>query len=130
MAVFAFGADYDGRDVFNDFLENKCVGIGWAYNENISGHNMIKSIKAGDIIYIKKCNVGSPITVRAIGIITDFDYKQIPNIAAIARNVKWLNTTEFVIQNPRETDKNNVRSNAVYEEYNLDIISQIISKIN
>ena len=72
MAVFAFGANYDGKDVFNDFINNNCVGIGWSYKDNTSGHNMIRSMKADDIVYIKNCNMGSDITVRAIGIITDF----------------------------------------------------------
>ncbi len=129
MSVFAFGANYDGRDVFQDFINNSCVGIGWSYNDNTSGHNIIQSIKAGDIVYIKSCNNGSPITVRAIGVVTDYDSFTVPNVAEIARNVKWLDTTSFVIPNPKSSDKNNVRSNSVYEEYNLDVIGQIINKL-
>lgn len=83
MPVFAFGADYEGRDVLNDFIKKECVGIGWSYKNNTSGHNIIKTIKAGDIIYIKKCNVGSDITVRAIGIVTDYEIKKIPKVAEI-----------------------------------------------
>jgi len=129
MAVFAFGANYDGKDVFNDFINNNCVGIGWSYKDNTSGHNMIRTMKAGDIVYIKNCNMGSDITVRAIGIIKDFDYKKIPGVAEIARHVKWLNTNSFVVSNPKNTDKNNVRSNSVYEEYNPNIIAEIIDRI-
>ena len=129
MAVFAFGADYDGRDVFNDFISNNCVGIGWSYKDNTSGHHIITTIKAGDIVYIKKCNVGSDITVRAIGIVIDYNTRSIPNVAEIARNVKWIDTSSFVVSNPKNTDKNNVRSNSVYEEYNLDVIGQIIGKL-
>lgn len=129
MAVFAFGANYDGRDVFSDFIKNNCVGIGWNYKNNTSGHNMIRAMKAGDIVYIKNCNIGSDITVKAIGIITDYDCKAIKGVATIARNVKWLNQNTFVIPNPKNTDKNNVRSNSVYEEYNLEVIQQIIDKL-
>ena len=129
MAVFAFGADYDGRDVFNDFIKHNCVGIGWSYKDNTAGHNIIKSIKAGDIVYIKKCNMGSPITVRAVGIVTDYEIKSVPGVAKIARNVKWLCTNSFVISNPKNTDKNNVRSNSVYEEFNLDVIGPVIAAI-
>ena len=128
MAVYAFGADYDGRDVFSDFIANDCVGIGWSYKNNTSGHHLVKSIKAGDIVYIKKCNVGSDITVRAIGIITDYELNSLPNIAEIARNVKWLYKTMFIIPNPKNSDKNNVRSNCVYEEFNLDVINRIVEK--
>ena len=45
MAVFAFGADYDRRDVFNDFIKHNCVGIGWSYKDNTAGHNIIKSMR-------------------------------------------------------------------------------------
>ena len=129
MSVFAFGANYDGRDVFQDFIKNNCVGIGWSYNDNTSGHHIIQSIKAGDIVYIKSCNNGLPITVRTIGIVIDYKSFTVPNVAEIARNVRWLDTNTFVIPNPKSTVKNNVRSNSVYEEYNLDVIGQIINKI-
>lgn len=129
MAVFAFGADYEGRDVLNDFINNKCVGIGWSYKDNTAGHHIIRTIKAGDIVYIKKCNVGSDITVRAIGIVTDYEIKKVAKVAEIARNVKWIDTNSFVITNPKNTDKNNVRSNSVYEEYNLEVIGQIIGRM-
>ena len=42
--------------------------------------------------------------------------------AEIARNVKWIYNDSFVILNPKATDKNNVRSNSVYEEYNIENI--------
>lgn len=64
MAVYAFGADYDGTDVFQSFIQNKCVGIGWKYKDNTAGHNIIKTIKAGDVVYIKKCNIGSDINTK------------------------------------------------------------------
>ena len=99
-------------------------------NEGMGGVNCdIKTIKAGDIVYIKKCNVGSDITVRAIGIVTDYEIKKVAKVAEIARNVKWIDTNSFVITNPKNTDKNNVRSNSVYEEYNLEVIGQIIGRM-
>ena len=33
---------------------------------------MITTMKAGDVVYIKKCNVGFDITARAIGVISDY----------------------------------------------------------
>ena len=54
------------------------------------------------------------ITVRAIGIVTD--------------NVKWIYNDSFVIPNPKATDKNNVRSNSVYEE-NILIYSRKLNNI-
>ena len=54
----------------------------------------------------------------------------IPNVAAIARNIIWIDTNTSVIQNPKNMDKNNVQSNSVYEEFNLDVIGQIICKFD
>lgn len=129
MAIYGIGAKYSGRDVFDSFIDNECAGIGWSAKKNISGHAMIKSMKAGDIVYIKKCNVGSPITVRVIGVIKDYESKTIDGVAKIARNVKWLYHEEFLIENPKREDKNNVRSNSVYEEFNPNIIKEIIDKL-
>lgn len=129
MAIYGIGANYSGWDVFDSFIDNECARIGWSAEENISGHAMIKSMKAGDIVYIKKCNIGSPITVRAIGVIKDYESRTIDGVAEIARNVKWLYHEEFSIENPKYEDKNNVRSNSVYEEFNLNIIKEIIDKL-
>ena len=50
-------------------------------------------------------------------------------VVEIARNVNWIDKNTFVIANPKNTDKNNVRSNSVYEEYNLEVIGQIIGRM-
>ena len=73
--------------------------------------------------------MGSPITVRAIGIVKDYEVESVPDVAEIARNVKWLNTEPFPVDNPKDSDKNNVRSNAVYEEFNPAVIECIIEKL-
>lgn len=38
MAVFAFAADYEGRDVLNGFINNKCVGIEYTVRNKNSGN--------------------------------------------------------------------------------------------
>ncbi len=78
-------------------MQLHCGFLWYSVLQNHSGHNIIRSIKAGDIVYIKKCNVGSDITVRAIGIVTDYETKSISNVAKIARNVKWIYIDSFVL---------------------------------
>ena len=54
MAIYGIGANYSGWDVFDSFIDNECAGIGWSAEENISGHAMIKSMKAGGYRLYKK----------------------------------------------------------------------------
>ena len=49
----------------------------------------IKTIKAGDIVYIKKCNVCSDISVRAIGIVTDYEIKKVAKVAENASSFQF-----------------------------------------
>lgn len=129
MSIYAFGANYNGNDMTDNFFEKNCVGIGWEKKDNEAGHNIVRSIKAGDIVYIKSCNFGSDIAVKAVGIVTDYEVKSISGVAEIARNVKWISKDEFSVQNQKDTDKNNVRSNSVYEEFNPVVISKVIDAV-
>jgi len=90
-----------------------------------------KSLKVGDIVYIKAAFGGSPdITVKGIGIICDNEIRNASNsnnLVSTGRNVKWLSVEKFTIQRPAE--KNNVRSNTVYEEFHPLVQQEIIEKI-
>lgn len=83
----------------------------------------------GDIVYIKAAFGGADITVKAIGVIVDNVVLSTANhyLTNIGRNVRWLNTEKFVI--PRPGEKNNVRSNTVYEEFHPLVQQQILSRI-
>lgn len=129
MAIYAFGANYDSVDMTDEFVNNNVIGIGWSYNDNPTGHNFVKTLKAGDIVYIKSCNFGSDLTIKAVGIVSDYDIRTIPGIIMIGRNVKWISTEQFVISKQDFTpDKNNVRSNSLYEEFNPVVISRILEE--
>lgn len=128
MAIYGIGAYYD-EDVSGEFIANNFVGTGWDIASAPELHAYFKSLKVGDIVYIKAANFGADITVKAIGIIEDnemLDYAK-SALIAVGRNVKWVDTTKFIISKP--TEKNNVRSNTVYEEFNLVVQKQIISRI-
>ena len=78
-------------------------------------------------IIIKAAFGGGDITVKAIGIIEDSNIIS-NSLVTTGRNVKWINTEKFIIKRPQE--KNNVRSNTVYEEFHPDILREIILRIN
>jgi citrate lyase alpha subunit len=89
-----------------------------------------KSLKVGDIVYIKAAFAGADITVKAIGIIKDNIVRvadDTSDLVTTGRNVEWLCTEKFII--PRPQEKNNVRSNTVYEEFHPEVQKIIIDKI-
>ncbi|PNK59498.1 hypothetical protein [Psychrobacter sp. FDAARGOS_221] len=126
MAIFAVGAYYD-EDVSQEFIDNGIAGPGWGEDDAPELHQFIKSLKVGDIIYIKAAAFGAPITVKAIGIILDNVIVTDSTIVSIGRNVKWVVTDKFTIE--KQIEKNNVRSNTMYEEFHPEVQKIIIDKL-
>ena len=127
MAIYGVGAYYD-RDVSQEFIDLNVVGVGWSDLDAPELQEYFMSLKAGDIVYLKAAFGGRPITVKAIGIIENNEIIRGTDLLSTGRNVKWLHTQHFVI--PRPNEKNNVRSNTVYEEFHPQVIAVIIDKIN
>jgi hypothetical protein len=130
MAIFGIGAYYDGTDVSEDFINNNIVGTGWTVTDAPELHEYFSTLKVGDLIYIKAAFGGSKdITVKGIGVITDNTLLTSAHniLTEIGRNVKWLSTEKFII--PRPIEKNNVRSNTVYEEFHPFVQGELIARI-
>lgn len=127
MAIWGIGAYYENiGDVSTQFIQNNIVCIGHSYYTASAIHEMFKSISAGDLVYIKKnFPPGSDLTIMAIGIITSMDPYQIQ--LGFTHDVKWLWIGPAQIASP--SDKNNVRKNTLYREYNPNIINTIFTLI-
>ncbi|MBK9579437.1 MAG: hypothetical protein IPK50_16545 [Fibrobacterota bacterium] len=130
MSIFGIGAYFD-HDVSADFIKQEIVGVGWSSIDAPELQEYLKSLKVGDIVYIKSAFGGAPdITVKGIGIISDNVIRysgDTDNLVSAGRNVRWLSTEKFTI--PRPTEKNNVRSNTVYEEFHPIVQIEIVNKI-
>ena len=129
MAIYGIGAQYDGDDVSQEFIDNNLIGTGWTITDAPELHVYFATLKVGDILYIKAAFGGADITVKAIGVITDniILTSKHHHLTEIGRNVRWLNTTKFIISRP--TEKNNVRSNTVYEEFHPTVQQEIIQRL-
>ncbi len=130
MAIYGIGAYYDGNDVSEEFINNNLVGTGWTITDAPELHVYFSTLKVGDIVYIKAAAFGSvEIYIKGIGIITDNLILTTTNhhLTQIGRNVKWLNTDKFSVLRPEE--KNNVRSNTVYEEFHPLVQQEIIQRL-
>ena len=130
MAIYGIGAKYD-RDVSGNFIANNIIGTGWSASDAPDLHEYIKSLKVGDIVFIKRCGPRSTsIQVEAIGIIKDsliINSTSCGGIVEIGRNVKWIHKYQFSI--PIPPNKNNFRANTLYEEFHPEIQKDILAKI-
>ncbi len=129
MAIYGVGAYYDD-DVSDAFIANQLVGVGWDSTDAPELQEYFKSLKVGDIVYIKAAFGGADITVKGIGIISDNVIRtraDTNDLVSTGRNVTWLSTERFVI--PRPPEKNNVRSNTVYEEFHPIVQQEIIRRL-
>lgn len=127
MAIYGIGAYYD-TDVSEIFIKKQIIGCGWAIKQAPELHQYIKSLKIGDIVYIKSFSARSKdIIVKAIGVIINNDIV-VNDYVKCGRNVKWFSKEEIRIEKPKE--KNNVRLNTIYEEFHPDIQKRIIQSLS
>jgi len=127
MAIYAIGAYYD-KDVSKSFISEDIAGSGWSKADAPELHQFIKSLKVGDIIYIKSVSPNSKdIHVKAIGVIIDDEFITSSKIVSAGRNIKWVVIEKFKIPKPKE--KNNVRLNTLYEEFHPDVQKEILNKL-
>ena len=133
MAVWGIGAYYSGQnspDKTAEFLAQAGAFVGWDYRNAPSLHNMLKSIKVGDIIYIKSYTIKTKsLNIKAIGIVDDIATKTGTGLGT-GIGVKWKKdfTPISVVLND-ETFRNNVYNNTLYEEFDLDIINRVIDAL-
>lgn len=129
MAIYGIGAKYNNKDVSDIFIKDNIIGTGWDNNDAPDLHVLIKSLKIGDVIYIKSSGVSSAISVKAIGVIIDNEIlsKQNHTLTEVGRNIKWLHKVKFMISQP--SGKNNVRLNTIYEEFHPNVLKEIIDKL-
>ena|ERR1700722_9193684 len=129
MAIYGVGAFYE-EDVSSQFISNNLVGVGWSYQRASDLHQFMRSLKVGDVVYIKAAPPGQAIVVKGIGLIMDNQIRDDQNSGGLVhcgRNVRWVSTTTFTL--PARSGKNNVQSNTLYEEFDPAAQAAIMSRI-
>ena len=129
MAIFGIGASYENGtvDVSKDFIQANLVGVG--HDDAPELHQFVRTLKVGDIVYIKSFPRRSrDIIVKAIGVIKDDKKVKNRTLVSCGRNVKWVDTQEFRIPKP-EGEKNNVRNNSLYEEFHPEVQRMILERL-
>lgn len=133
MAVWGIGAYYKGsasKNKVNDFLQTGRAYVGWNEKEAPALHQMLASIKIGDIIYIKSFAPRlNRLTIKAIGIVTE-NAKQSSNSLGTSVAVKWKSGVgPILIDITPERYRNNIFNNTLYEEFDAYIIQKLIEKL-
>jgi hypothetical protein len=131
MAIFGVGAHYDGTtDMSGEFIRQRVVGVGWDSSDAPELHQLIRTLKIGDLVYIKAYPPRGPdLIVKAIGLVAGedvLDASATGGLVEAGRRVVWLSTEQFRIPKPKE--KLNVRTNTAYEEFHHDIQQAILKK--
>ncbi|TKZ34331.1 hypothetical protein [Brachyspira catarrhinii] len=131
MAIFGIGANFDNQDVSDIFISCSFIGIGWGIESAPDLHEFIKSLKVGDIIYIKSFSpTYSNLKIKGIGLISNSEIlneETSDGNLTIGRNVLWCCKEKFELQKPN--GKNNVRNNSIYEEFDPKVQTIILEKI-
>jgi len=135
VAIFGVGANYGGkRDVSDVFIRENIIGTDYSIDVAPDIHQFFRSLKAGDIVYIKTFYpVERDTIIKAIGFIVDGKIvDKSPSceiVVSIGRKVSWLSTEEFVVP-PLADWKNNVRQNALYEEFHPVVQKLVLNHLS
>lgn len=133
MAIYGIGAKYERSiDKMNDFLINNCACIGWEESKAPATHKILKSMKIGDIVYIKSMDISKKkLNVRAIGIVFDDKVKKYSLGNGV--QVKWIKSSHqtplLKLDLTSEMYKNNVFNNTLYEEFNPAVQIKVLNEL-
>lgn len=131
MAIYGIGANFNKTDVSQYFINNNVAGIGWGIKDAPDLHQFIKSLKVGDIIYIKSYSPSAGLIIKAIGIVKDDDIINIIDediYMPVGRRVYWIciDMKEYL---GIDYSKLNVRNNSLYEEFHPIVQKFVLEKI-
>ncbi len=123
MAIFGIGANYDGEDMFSDFIDSGCACIGWRAEDNPPADAILHHLRTGDLIYIKSFTPALGLTVKAVGVVMK---GLVEDRQGMGRGVpvRWVWTGEEHVGKVR--DKWPVRSVTIYEEFHPEVQERVI----
>ncbi len=129
MAVWGIGAYYPGEqeDKAKKFVENGRIIIGYTEEEHPDYYMMLRTIKPGDIVFIKaRFMLNQAMRIKAVGIAVDYNVSVengMDHREGIAVNwIKDLTDKPVDIQKGKFNDGS---TRTIYQERNPEVINQI-----
>lgn len=129
MAVFGIGAMYGGKeDKSDEFIRNGVACIGFESNDAPGLHIQMSKIKAGDIIFIKSYVPQSGLHVKAVGIVTDPEFRKITEALGHGIGVRWVPCERTTIGKLQDYC-DHMRRGSFYEEFNPEVVRHVIDTL-
>ena len=127
MAVYGIGATYEGtEDQSENFLRNSVACIGWRPSDAPAAHAQMKKVKQGDIFFIKSFAPTAGLHVKAVGIVTDADFRKITDALGYGVGVRWRRPAITIKYGPVNDHSDYMRRGTLYEEFKPDVIKQVV----
>lgn len=122
MAVFGIGANYD-RDVSGDFIDRGLACIGYKEEDAPPAHDILRSIKTADLIFIKSFTPQAGLIIKAVGIVID---SRVTDVVGLGKGlpVRWEWKGEDRLG--KLEDRWPVRTVTIYEEHNPEVKRRVI----
>lgn len=128
MAVYGIGAMYGGTDdQTENFITMGVACVGWARDEAPAVHAQMSSIKSGDVLFIKSFAPSAGLHIKAVGIVTDADFRKITDKLGYGVSVRWTRVPpDQVAVGALEDRSDYMRRGSLYEEFNPRIVSKVL----
>jgi hypothetical protein len=132
MAVYGIGAMYDGtNDQTEIFIKMGVACVGWSPNDAPAIHAQMKSVKAGDIFFIKSYAPTAGLHIKAVGFVTDPTFRPITDALGWGVSIRWLPLLEERIPiGPLQDHSDYLRRGTLYEEFNPSVIGRIVDLLS
>jgi len=132
MAVYGIGAMYDGTDDYTEtFVQMGVACVGWPPDDAPAIHAQMKSVKAGDIFFIKSFAPTAGLHITAVGIVTDSTFRLITDALGWGVSVRWLPLPEGrIVLGALEDHSDYMRRGTLYEEFNPTVIREVIDTLS
>jgi hypothetical protein len=123
MAIFGVGVSYDGREVLDEFLALGAACVGWTEAAAPPLHAILRSLKAGDLVYVKSFDSGAGLTLKAVGVVSRGEVRDYGRTGR-GVPVRWAWQGEHRVGTL--DDKCPVRSVTLYEEFHPTVHEAVI----
>jgi len=130
---FGIGARYGSEWMVSEFLDNEVACIGYDKEETPEIFSQFKTLKKGDIIFMKAFGPSSTqLCIMGIGIVTGNKVYHVSDELGWGINVKWVfghgdNDEIYLLDKLGQDKHRNVRIGTLYEEFHPQIKRQIAS---
>ena len=130
MAVYGMGAMYSGtEDQLEIFTQMGLACIGWSPDEAPAIHEQMRTVKAGDIVFIKSFAPTAGLHIKAVGVVTDPHFRKINNNLGWGIDVRWRLLPERIVIGALEDRSDFMRRGSMYEEFNPTVVALVIDAL-